>query len=107
MIPIRARITVIPTLLKEASTPLAALYPSTEKSCSSVEPPITMLAFCNPTNAMKRPIPTLTADFRFRGIALKIASRTLVSERMINTIPSAKTAVSAYCQLYPMPITTV
>ena len=38
-------------------------------------------------------MPTLTADFRFFGIALKIASRIFVSESTINTIPSTKTAV--------------
>ena len=58
-------------------------------------------------NAINRPIPTLTADFRFCGIALKIASRTFVRDRTMKMIPSAKTAARAYCQLYPMPSTTV
>ena len=80
IIPANARITVIPTLLKEASTPFALLYASTENNWSNVEPPTTICAFCKPTNAIKRPIPTLTADFRFIGIALKIASRTFVRE---------------------------
>ena len=107
IIPANARITVIPTLLKEASTPFALLYASTENNWSNVEPPTTICAFCKPTNAIKRPIPTLTADFRFIGIALKIASRTFVRERRMKIIPSANTAVSAYCQVYPIPITTV
>ncbi len=37
MIPIRARITVIPTLLKEASTPLAAHYREKLKQCGTAD----------------------------------------------------------------------
>ena len=107
IMPIIARSTVIPTSLKDAATPFASLYLSTENSWRSVEPPITIFAFCRPINAINRPIPTLTAAFKFFGIALKIASRTLVSERMINIIPSTNTAVSATSQLYPIPRTTV
>ena len=54
-------------------------------------------------NAMKRPIPTDTPFFNCKGMALKIASRTLVKERTIKIIPSMNTARSASCQLYPMP----
>ena len=50
---------------------------------------------------MNRPIPTLTAAFKFFGIALKIASRTFVADRIIKIIPSANTAVNATFQLYP------
>ena len=57
------------------------------------------LAFCKPTNAINRPMPTLTADFSVMGMALKMASRTLVRERMIKTMPSTKTASRAICQL--------
>ena len=35
------------------------------------------------------------------------ASRTFVRDRTMKMIPSAKTAAKAYCQLYPMPSTTV
>ena len=56
---------------------------------------------------MKSPIPTLTADFKFLGTALKIASRTFVTESAINIIPSTNTAVRAVCQLYPLPKTTL
>ena len=58
-------------------------------------------------NAINSPIPTLTAAFKFCGIALKIASRTFVADKRIKMIPSANTAVSAYSQLYPIPNTTV
>ena len=68
---------------------------------------MTILAFCSPINAMKRPIPTLTAAFRFMGIALKMASRTLVRDNTIKIRPSINTAVSAVSQLYPIPSTTV
>ena len=56
--------------------------------------------------AMKRPIPTDTALLRVRGIALKIASRTLVADSRMKMIPSINTANSAVCQETPMPRTT-
>ena len=34
------------------------------------------------------PIPTLTAFFMFAGMALKIASRTLIADKIIKIIPS-------------------
>ena len=105
--PITARSTVIPTSFIDAFTPFSSLYPSIENNCTKVDPPITIFAFCSPMNAINRPIPTLTADFKFSGIALKIASRTFVTDNTMNTRPSTKTAASAICQLYPIPITTV
>ena len=79
-----------------------------EKMLTSVESfPTTILAFWSPINAIKRPIPTDTACFRFIGMELKIASRTLVRESRIKMIPSANTAASACCQEYPIPRTTV
>ena len=79
-----------------------------EKILTSVESfPTTIFAFCRPINAMKRPIPTDTACFRFIGMELKIASRTFVRERRMKMIPSANTADNACCQVYPIPRTTV
>ena len=57
--------------------------------------------------AIKSPIPTDIALFILRGILLTIASLTLKAVRIINIIPSIKTAVKAVCQLCPIPITTV
>ena len=69
-----------------------------EKMLTSVESfPTTILAFWSPINAIKSPIPTDTACFRFIGMELKIASRTLVRESRIKMIPSANTA--AQCLL--------
>ena len=67
----------------------------------------TILAFCIPINAIKRPIPTETACFKLIGIALKIPSLTLVRERTIKSRPSINTAARAICQVYPMLSTTV
>ena len=44
------------------------------------------------------PMPTETAFFSAKGMALKIASRTFVSERMMKISPSMKTAWSATFQ---------
>ena len=56
---------------------------------------------------MNRPMPTDTAILRVDGMALKIASLTLVRDRMINMMPSTNTAVRAISQLRPMPMHTV
>ena len=69
-----------------------------EYKLTSVAPSTMICAFCTPMNAMKKPIPTDTATFNCTGIALKIASRTLVSDMMIKIIPSTSTAVNATCQ---------
>jgi len=70
--------------------------------------PSTMIpAFCMPMKAMKRPIPTPIALFRFAGMLLTMASRMFAAVRIRKMIPSTNTAVSANCQLYPMPNTTV
>ena len=103
-IPISARRTVMPCEEKVPS----ATEDLKEKMLTSVESfPTTILAFWSPINAIKRPIPTDTACFRFIGMELKIASRTLVRESRIKMIPSANTAASACCQEYPIPRTTV
>ena len=115
IIPMIASSTVIPTSFMLAATkslpPAAAarflLYPSKENRLKSVEPPITTFAFCNPINAINRPIPTDTAFFRLYGIASKIASRTLSSDNRIKIIPSTSTAASATFQEYPIWSTTV
>ena len=64
-----------------------------------MEPSTTICAFCRPIKVMNRPIPTDTATFRLAGIALKIASRTFVRDRIIKIIPSTNTAVRATSQL--------
>ena len=102
-IPTRARTTVIPSLLNRPfATELLKEYTPTKVALST-----TICAFCRPINAMKSPIPTDTACFKFIGMALKIASRTFVKDRRINTIPSINTAARAVCQLYPICKTTV
>ena len=102
--PISASRTVIPSVL---NVPLDT-EDLKENTLTRVESLLTTIfAFCSPIKAMKSPIPTDTACFRFIGIALKIASRTFVSDNRIKIIPSTNTAASACCQLYPMPRTTV
>ena len=59
-------------------------------------------ALTSPMNAINRPIPADTALFIAAGMASMIASRILVTVRMIKMIPSMNTAVNANCQLYPM-----
>ena len=92
--PMIARRTVIPSELK---VPFA-MDPLKENTETSVALSTTMCAFCRPMNVMKRPIPTETAILRVAGIALKIASLTLVRERTTKIRPSTKTAVRAICQ---------
>ena len=74
---------------------------------TSVDESTTRPAFCNPINAINKPIPTDTAFLRLRGIASKIASRTFVNERIINIIPSTNTANKAICHEYPISPHTV
>ena len=64
-------------------------------------------AFCRPMKAMNRPMPAPIACFRVSGIAFRIHERTLVSVRIMNMIPSRKTAVSANCHVLPMVRQTV
>ena len=59
---------------------------------------MTIFAFCKPMKAMNRPMPTLTAFFRLKGMALKIASRILNRDRRMKISPSARTAARATCQ---------
>ena len=66
---------------------------------TSVEESTDRPAFCRPMNAINRPMPTETPFLSVSGMALKIASRTLVNDSTIKTRPSIKTASSATCQL--------
>ena len=93
--PNRARSTVIPTELKVP----ASKDPLKENTDTRVALSTTILAFCKPMNAMKSPIPADTACFRFIGMALKMASRTLVSDSRMKITPSTKTAANAICHV--------
>ena len=97
--PINARSAQIPNVWK---LPLKFTYVRSVESLFTI-----ICAPCKPTKAIKIPIPALTPFFNVLGIALKIASRTLVSESAIKTIPSAKTAISATLQSYPIAPHTV
>ena len=107
------RIAVINTPMIASRTQIPASFivaPSTassENSCTSVAPPTTIFAFCRPINAIKNPIPTDTAFFRFIGIELKIASLTLNTDSTMKIRPSTNTAARAACHGYPIPMTTV
>ena len=84
--------------------------PAVEKVPASMEPwneniatrvdslEITRPEFLRPMIVMKRPTPAVMAYLRFMGMALKMASRTLVSERITKMMPSTKIAVRAVCQ---------
>ena len=93
--PRMANTTVIPSELK---VPFAK-EPLKEKRVTRVAPSTTTWAFCKPMKVIKRPKPTETPNFKVGGIALKIASRTLVRDKIIKMIPSTKTAARAICQL--------
>ena len=96
MMPIMARRTVMPTVLK---VPVAADCLK-EKRAIFVAGLATMIwAFKRPIRAMKRPIPAETAFFRVIGMALKMASRTLVRDKTMKMIPSTKTAAKAISQV--------
>ena len=97
-----ARNTVIPT-----SCMVPPSTASREKNSTRVAPPTTILAFCSPINAIKKPIPTDTAFFRLVGMELKIASRILNRDSRMKITPSTNTAARAACHGYPMPMTTV
>ena len=62
--------------------------------------------FTNPMNAINKPIPPVTANFIFLGIAFTTASRTLNNDSNINIIPSINTAVKATSHEIPIPKTT-
>ena len=93
--PIRASSTVIPT---ELNVP-ASREPLNENTDTRVALSTTILAFCRPMKAIKSPIPADTACFRFMGMALKIASRTLVRDSAMKIRPSTNTAARAICQV--------
>ena len=63
---------------------------------TSVDESTTRPAFCNPINAINKPIPTDTAFLRLSGIASKIASRTFVNESTIKIIPVSYTHLDVY-----------
>ena len=54
---------------------------------TSVDESTTRPAFCNPINAINKPIPTDTAFLRLSGIASKIASRTFVNRNSYGKLP--------------------
>ena len=56
-------------------------------------------AFSRPMRAMNRPMPAETAFFKVIGMALKMASRTLVRDRTMKIRPSKKTAARAISQV--------
>ena len=80
----------------DANVPFAKPFVN-EYKLTSVAPSTMIPAFCTPMNAMKKPIPTDTATFSCTGIALKIASRTFVSDITMKIMPSTSTAVNATC----------
>ena len=65
-------------------------------------PSTTILAFCKPTNAMNKPTPAVTANFKFIGIHSIIFSLNLVTVNKINIRPSINTAIRANCHEYPI-----
>ena len=93
----------MPTVWKEPSIKAARKG----YSPTSVGPSTTILAFCRPMKAINKPIPLVTPYFSAGGMQLKIASRTLVRDKIIKIIPSTNTAASAICQEYPICATTV
>ena len=94
--PIRANRAVMPWLRK---VPFFK-EPLMEKMVTRVESEFTVsFAFCRPMKAMNRPMPALTAFFRHMGMALKMPSRTLVSDSAMKIRPSINTAASAISQL--------
>ena len=66
-----------------------------------------MCAPCKPIKAMNNPIPQLTPFLSVRGMALKIASLTLVSDNTMKISPSTNTAARAICHEYPIAPQTV
>ena len=93
--PIMASTTVMPVVWKVP----AAMACLKEKREILVAGLATMIwAEPKPMKAMKRPMPADTAFFRLMGMALKMASRTLVRDRTMKMIPSTKTAASAISQ---------
>ena len=67
-----------------------------DERLTSVDSSLTISpAFCNPRNAMKRPIPAGIAFLTASGIAVKSFVRIPVTVRIINTIPSNNTSTSA------------
>ena len=59
-------------------------------------------AFKRPMKAMNSPMPTEMACFSVMGMALKMASRMEVRDRMTKMMPSINTAERAISQLFPI-----
>ena len=100
----RKAVTRVPISARRTGSPSERKIPSRIESPKGKRPtsvvlPMTMRAFWRPMKQMKRPIPTETPTLSVVGIALKMASRTLVRDRMIKMRPSTKTAVRAVSQL--------
>ena len=89
--PIMARRTVMPTVWK---VPVAADCLNENRAILVAGLATMIWAFSRPMRAMNRPMPAETAFFKVMGMALKIASRTLVKDRMMKITPSQKTAIS-------------
>ena len=66
----------------------------------------TIPAFFKPTNAIKSPIPALTACFISFGIAFITSSLIPVTDIIKNIIPDNKVAEIAVCHGIPIPIQT-
>ncbi len=64
-------------------------------------------AFLKPMNAKNIPIPAVTANFKWLGIARTTACRAPMSERITNSAPEINTAPSAVCHGIFCPSTTV
>ncbi len=69
--------------------------------------PITIPLLTRPISAINIPIPPVTANFIFFGIAFTTASRTPLTDNTIKIIPSTNTAVRATSQGTPICKTTV
>ena len=95
MMPIRASSAEMPAV-ENVPASMEPWNENIETSVASLE--MTRPEFLRPMIVMNRPTPAVIAYLRFMGMALKIASRTLVSERITKMMPSTKIAVSAVCQ---------
>ena len=93
--PMIARTTVMPVVWKVPER-IADLKEKRETLVAGLATII--WALVRPMKAINNPIPAETERFRFIGMALKMASRTLVRERRIKIRPSIQTAVSAISQ---------
>ena len=85
----KTAVIITPIIARTAPTPSERKLTVKSRSAINVAPSSTViLALINPIIAMNKPIPPLTATLRLAGMALKIASRTLVTESNMKIIPS-------------------